>query len=59
MEDTLVPSIYDKTQIDESVPVNTEDAIITAKRIVREEGIFIKQISPLHFKIIFCKILQP
>ncbi|MCD6117513.1 cysteine synthase [bacterium] len=40
MEEALVPSIYDKTQIDESVPVNTEDAIIMAKRIVREEGIF-------------------
>jgi len=40
MEEALVPAIYDPSQIDETVMVETEAAFAMARRIVREEGIF-------------------
>ena len=40
MEEALVPSIYDPSQIDETVMVETEDAFEMTRQLVAEEGIF-------------------
>lgn len=41
LEEAIVPEIYDITQIDESILIDTEEAYDMARRIVREEGIFV------------------
>ena len=41
MEEAIVPEIYDVTKIDTSILIETEEAYDMARRIVREEGIFI------------------
>lgn len=41
MEEAIVPSIYDPSQIDETVMVGNEDAFELARQIVRHEGIFV------------------
>ncbi|MFH0843316.1 MAG: cysteine synthase family protein [Bacteroidota bacterium] len=41
MEEAIVPSIYDPAVIDETVMVETENAFEMARRIIREEGIFV------------------
>ncbi len=41
MQEAIVPSIYDPTKIDQTVMVDTEEAFAMARRIVREEGIFV------------------
>ncbi|MFH1307062.1 MAG: cysteine synthase A [Candidatus Micrarchaeota archaeon] len=41
MEEAIVPSIYDETKIDRNVMVETEKAFEIARRIVKEEGIFV------------------
>ena len=41
MEEAIVPEIYDVSQIDESILIDTEEAYEMARRIVREEGIFV------------------
>ena len=41
MEEAIVPELYDITQIDESVMIETEEAYEMARRIVTEEGIFV------------------
>ena len=41
MEEAIVPEIYNKDKIDESVLVESEKAFEMARRIVLEEGIFI------------------
>jgi len=41
MEEAIVPEIYDVTQIDESIMIDTEEAYAMARRIVKEEGIFV------------------
>lgn len=41
MDEAIVPSIYDPSQIDETVMVETHDAFATTRRIVKEEGIFV------------------
>jgi len=41
MEEAIVPSIYDRSVIDDSIMVETEEAFNMARRIVREEGIFV------------------
>ena len=41
MEEAIVPEIYDPTQVDRSIMINTEEAYNMARRIVAEEGIFI------------------
>ncbi len=41
MEEALVPSIYDPSQIDETVMIETEDAYEMAREIVRKESIFV------------------
>lgn len=40
MEEALVPAIYDRNKIDEIIKIETEKAFATARRIVKEEGIF-------------------
>ena len=41
MEEAIVPSIYDPSQIDDTIMVETEVAYEMARRIVRNEGIFV------------------
>ena len=41
MEEAIVPEIYDPSQIDVSVKVESEDAFEMSRRIVNEEGIFV------------------
>jgi cysteine synthase B len=41
MEEAIVPSIYDPSQIDITVMVETEDAYETARQVVKQEGIFV------------------
>jgi cysteine synthase B len=41
MEEAIAPSIYDPSQIDITVMVNTEDAYETSRQIVKREGIFV------------------
>jgi cysteine synthase B len=41
LEEAIVPEIYDSTAIDESILIDTEEAYEMARRIVREEGVFI------------------
>jgi len=41
MGEAIVPEIYDVSQIDESILIDTEEAYETARRIVRDEGIFV------------------
>jgi len=41
MEEAIVPSIYDPSQIDKTIYIETEDAFAMARRVVREEGIFV------------------
>ena len=41
MEEAIVPSIYDPTQIDKTVMVETEKAFEMSRQIVKREGIFV------------------
>ena len=41
MEEAIVPEIYDPSQIDISVKIESEEAFETSRRVVNEEGIFI------------------
>jgi len=41
MEEAIVPEIYDPSQIDESIMVETEEAYEAAREIVAKEGIFV------------------
>ncbi|MFA5961799.1 MAG: cysteine synthase family protein [Parcubacteria group bacterium] len=41
MEEAIVPAIYDKSQIDEFVTIESEKAFVMARRIANEEGIFV------------------
>lgn len=41
MEEAIVPEIYDKSQISESILIESEEAFEMARRIVKEEGIFV------------------
>jgi cysteine synthase len=41
LEEAIVPEIYDRNAIDESILIDTEEAYEMARRIVREEGIFV------------------
>ncbi|ADJ25563.1 cysteine synthase [Dehalogenimonas lykanthroporepellens BL-DC-9] len=41
MEEAIVPAIYDPSQIDTTIMVETEEAWETARQIVRQEGIFV------------------
>jgi len=41
MEEAIVPSLYDPSQIDITIMIETEQAYETARQIVRNEGIFV------------------
>lgn len=41
MEEAIVPAIYDPTQIDETIMVETEIAFELSRKIVKEEGILV------------------
>ncbi|MBN2280691.1 MAG: cysteine synthase family protein [Candidatus Marinimicrobia bacterium] len=41
MEEALVPEIYEPDQIDENIVVSSEESFEVARRIVRNEGIFV------------------
>jgi cysteine synthase len=41
LEEAIVPEIYDINEIDDSILIETEEAYEMARRIVREEGIFV------------------
>jgi S-sulfo-L-cysteine synthase (O-acetyl-L-serine-dependent) len=41
MEEAIVPSIYEPTEVDETIMVETEVAFEMARQIVRKEGIFV------------------
>ena len=41
MEEAIVPELYDPTQIDFSVMIESEEAFEMSRRIVHEEGIFV------------------
>lgn len=41
MEEAIVPSIYDPNAIDKHIMIDTGEAFAMARRIVREEGIFV------------------
>jgi cysteine synthase B len=41
MEEAIVPELYDVSQIDESIMIDTEEAYDMSRRIVREEGLFV------------------
>ena len=41
MEEAIVPEIYDPSQIDRTVMIESEDAFAMAREIIRKEGIFI------------------
>ena len=41
LETSIVPGIFDKTLVDERVEVSTEDAQGMARRLAREEGLFV------------------
>ena len=41
MEEAIVPSIYDPSQIDETIMVETETAFEMTRQIVKKEGIFV------------------
>jgi cysteine synthase B len=41
MEEAIVPTIYKPSEIDITIMVETEDAFKMARRIIREEGIFV------------------
>ena len=41
MEEAIVPDIYDPSEVDISIMIETEEAFAAARRIVREEGMFV------------------
>ncbi|MBN2572344.1 MAG: cysteine synthase family protein [Ignavibacteriales bacterium] len=41
MEEAIVPEIYNPSKIDETIMIESEEAFEMARRIVREEGIFV------------------
>ncbi|HRY60438.1 MAG TPA: cysteine synthase family protein [Patescibacteria group bacterium] len=41
MEEAIVPSIYDKSKLDDIIMIDTEEAYEMARDIVRKEGIFV------------------
>ena len=41
MEEAIVPAIYDKSQLDQIIKVDTEDAFAMARQVAEKEGIFV------------------
>ena len=57
MDEAIVPELYDPSQIDESIMIDTEEAYEMARRIVLEEGIFVGMSSGAAM-IAACKVAQ-
>jgi cysteine synthase B len=41
MATAIVPGIFDRTVPDRTLPINTEETFVMAKRLAREEGLFV------------------
>ncbi len=41
MDEAIVPEIYDRKQLDDIIKIETAEAWVMARRIIREEGIFV------------------
>jgi cysteine synthase B len=41
METAIVPGIFDRALPDRTLPINTEETFAMAKRLAREEGLFV------------------
>jgi len=41
LEEAIIPAIYDRERLDEIIRVETAEALAMARRIIREEGIFV------------------
>ena len=41
METAIVPGIFDRALPDRTLPINTEETFVMAKRLAREEGLFV------------------
>ncbi|MFH1255924.1 MAG: cysteine synthase family protein [Candidatus Diapherotrites archaeon] len=41
MQEAIVPTIYDASKIDETIMVETETAFETARKVIKEEGLFV------------------
>lgn len=57
MEEAIVPSIYDPSRIDIMESIDTEDAFEMARRIIREEGIFVGMSSGAAL-VAACRVAQ-
>ena len=57
MEEAIVPELYDPSQFDESIIIDTEEAYEMARRIVVEEGIFVGMSSGAAM-IAACKVSE-
>jgi len=57
MEEAIVPEIYDPSEIDESIMVETEEAYEKAREIVAQEGIFVGMSSGAAM-IAACKVIE-
>jgi cysteine synthase B len=40
MDESIVPDIYDKPQLDDTIPMGDEEAFDMARRLATEEGLF-------------------
>ena len=52
MNEAIVPKIYDPSMVDEHIIINTEDAYETARRIVKDESLFIGMSSGAAMKAV-------
>jgi cysteine synthase B len=41
METAIVPGIFDRSLLNRTLPINTEETFVMAKRLAREEGLFV------------------
>ena len=41
METAIVPGIFDRALPDRTLPINTEETFVMARRLAREEGLFV------------------
>jgi cysteine synthase B len=41
MEEAIVPEIYDPSQIDKTIMIETQDAYEMTRQIIKQEGIFV------------------
>jgi len=57
MEEAIVPELYDVSQVDVSIMIETEEAYEMARRIVLEEGIFVGMSSGAAM-IAACKVAE-